>query len=152
MEKLTPSSSPDYEIPDHRSLSSSISNAIRELTSWQNFLKFLFRQLLWYITSAANTSPTILNKIHWVCTLSLLKLAAFSRVFATFTSLIRYHLESPWHLNLLQKIHGFSLTFNVVLTHFSLLVGLSGAISGEASRLLNVFISPLTSCIKHNNF
>ena len=46
-------------------------------------------------TSAANTCPTFLNKIHWVCTLSLLKLAAFSRVFATFTSLIQYFLVPP---------------------------------------------------------
>ena len=38
-------------------------------------------------------------------------------------------------------MHGFSLTFTVVLTLFSLLVGLNGALSLEASRLLGVGVS-----------
>ena len=37
IETLTPSSSPDHEIPDQQSLSSSISNAVKESTSLQKF-------------------------------------------------------------------------------------------------------------------
>ena len=117
-----------------------------------NIIANCFERFVQAVTEIHYVSCKYVSHIFKQNTLSmytvLVKICCFQQGFRNiyFTNTLSFSvpLTFKW-----QEIHGFSLTFTVVLTLFSLLVGLNGTLLVEVSRLLGVGVSvifPLTSC------